>query len=128
MAAVDYTRSYVGVDAVSVSWGGTEFSGETLDDSHFVTPGGHVGVTYFASSGDERDRLSCPSSHVVAAGGTSLNADSVGAYLGGSGWSGCGGCQSSYVSQPSDQRGLLIHNGSHVVSANAMRAGPDVCF
>ena len=43
-----------GVVAVSMSWGGSEFSGETSTSYqlHFTTPAGHTGVTFVASSGD----------------------------------------------------------------------------
>ena len=37
-----------GVVAVSMSWGGGEFSGENSYDSYFTTPSGHSGVTFFA--------------------------------------------------------------------------------
>ncbi len=71
MKAVDYARNYPGVVAVSMSWGGSESAGETVDDSHFATPANHVGVTFFASSGDS-STIGYPaiSSHVVAVGGT----------------------------------------------------------
>ena len=88
MTAVDYVRNYAGVVAVSMSWGGSESSGETVDDSHFTTPAGHTGVTFFASSGDS-STIGYPaiSSHVVAVGGTTLSVDSAGNYLGESAWS-----------------------------------------
>ena len=65
-----------GVVAVSMSWGGSEFSGETSYDSYFTTPGGHNGVTFVASSGDSGAPASYPaaSPNVVSVGGTSLYA------------------------------------------------------
>ena len=42
-AAVNTARNYAGVNVVSMSWGGDEYSGETSDDSFFTTPAGHVG-------------------------------------------------------------------------------------
>ena len=38
-----------GVSVISNSWGEGEFSGETSEDSSFVTPTGHQGVTFLAS-------------------------------------------------------------------------------
>ena len=88
MAAVDFARTYPGVVAVSMSWGEDEYSGETADDVHFVTPPGHVGVTFFASSGDANSiGYPATSSHVVAVGGTNLSTDAAGDYLGESAWS-----------------------------------------
>jgi subtilase family serine protease len=112
--AVDYARQQSGVVAVSMSWGSGEFSGEQNYDSHFTTPAGHVGVTFFGSSGDDGSPSLWPalSTHVVGVGGTSLSVDASGNYLGETGWSGSGGSLSSYVSQPSYQTGLTIHNGS----------------
>jgi subtilase family serine protease len=128
MTAVDYARNYSSVVAVSMSWGGDgESSGETVDDSHFTTPAGHTGVTFFASSGDD-STIGYPaiSSHVVAVGGTALNVTSSGTYISESAWSDGGGGISPFVSQPSYQNNLVVHNGTQIVSTNGMRAGPDV--
>ncbi len=128
--AVNYARNYSGVVAVSMSWGSSEFSGESSYDSDFTTPSGHVGVTFFASSGDSGSPAIWPalSTHVVAVGGTTLSTDSQGDYLGETGWSGSGGSLSTSLSQPSYQSGLVIHNGSSVISANGKRSGPDVSY
>ena len=40
LAAVDTARNWSGVVAVSMSWGGSEFSGESSYDFHFTTPAG----------------------------------------------------------------------------------------
>ena len=40
------------MSAVSMSFGGGEFSGETTYDGTFTTPAGHAGVTFLASTGD----------------------------------------------------------------------------
>jgi subtilase family serine protease len=130
LAGVNYARNYAGVTAVSMSWGGSDFSGQTQDDSYFTTPAGHVGITFFASAGDSGTPSGWPatSSHVVAVGGTTLNVDAAGDYLSESAWSDSGGGLSSVVTQPSYQSGLVIHNGSQVISANGMRAVPDVAY
>ncbi len=51
-AAINTARRYAGVSAVSMSWGGGESSGQSYYDQYFVTPSGHNGVTFIASSGD----------------------------------------------------------------------------
>ena len=85
-----------GVVAVSMSWSGNEFSGETgYDSTYFVTPSGHLGganplgganlfggVTFLAATGDYGAYVSGSSAikpqypacspNVVAVGGTSL--------------------------------------------------------
>ena len=41
------------ISVVSMSWGGSEFTGETyFDNTYFTTPSGHTGITFVASSGD----------------------------------------------------------------------------
>ena len=73
MAGVDYARSRSDVVAVSMSWGGAEFSDETSLDSHFTSSGNKI--TFFASSGDNGAGASWPaaSPNVVAVGGTHIN-------------------------------------------------------
>jgi subtilase family serine protease len=97
--AVNYARSLSGVVAVSMSWGGTEFSGEQGYDSYFTTPAGHLdtsgaagGVVFVASSGDTgATEYPATSRNVLAVGGTVLSADSSGNYLGETAWSDGGG-------------------------------------
>ena len=68
LAAVGYAAAHANV--VSMSWGGSEFSGETADDSDFS----HAGVAFVASSGDDGAPTSWPaaSPNVLAVGGTAL--------------------------------------------------------
>jgi hypothetical protein len=122
--AVDTARNYAGVSVVSMSFGSGEFSSETAYDSHFLTPNGHQGVTFFASTGDDAAPGGYPamSSNVVAVGGTNLNITSGGVYISESGWTDGGGSVSLYESQKSYQNGKV--NG---VSAT-MRATPDVAM
>ena len=72
--AVDWARAQAGVSVVSMSWGGSEFLGETAYDSHFTTPAGHSGVTFVASSGDSGSsgapEYPSVSPNVLAVGGT----------------------------------------------------------
>jgi len=122
MTAVDYARNQPGVVAVSLSWGGGEFSGETTYDAYFTTPAGHPGVTFFASSGDTGAPTSYPSAspNVVSVGGTSLFLSGSG-YSSESGWSGSGGGISAYESQPSYQKGV-------VTQSSTRRASPDIAY
>lgn len=122
--AVDYARRQPGVVAISMSFGGGEFSGETSLDSYFTTPAGHSGVTFLASSGDSGNPAGYPavSKNVVGIGGTRLSVDAAGNYLGESGWSGSGGGVSSFESLPSYQNGVmsgLWHRGSPDVALDA---------
>jgi subtilase family serine protease len=122
MAAVNYARNVPGVVAISMSWGGGEFSGETTYDATFTTPSGHGGVAFFASSGDTGAPVSYPSAspNVVSVGGTSLYLSS-GNYTSESGWSGSGGGISSYESQPAYQKGF-------VTQSTTKRGNPDVAY
>ncbi len=122
LAAVSTAADTPGVSAVSMSWGGGEFSGEQGLDSHFTTPSGHAGVTFVASTGDDGTPAGYPalSPNVVAVGGTALSIDSSGNYLGESAWSDGGGGISQFESQPSYQVGNV--NGF----SSTHRTVPDV--
>jgi subtilase family serine protease len=122
MAAVDYARNYAGVSVISMSWGAGEFSTETGYDSHFTTPSGHTPITFIASAGDSGGVTQWPavSPNVVSVGGTSLNVDSSGNYLGESAWGGSGGGISVYESKPTYQ--------SSVTQSSTKRTGPDVSW
>jgi subtilase family serine protease len=116
MTAVQAAAAHSGVSVVSMGWGTPEFPGETSYDSYFTTPN----VTFLASTGDSGSPGQYPaySPNVVAVGGTTLT-------LGGNnygsetGWSGSGGGQSSYESEPSYQ--AWVQN-------SGMRETPDVSF
>jgi subtilase family serine protease len=103
-AAVDVATQKVlasGSGEVSMSWGGSEYSGEAANDSHFK----HSGVVYFASSGDTGGVTEYPSASpfVVAAGGTTLNRNTDKSFKSETGWSGSGGGPSKYEPKPSWQ-------------------------
>ncbi len=97
MAAVDMANAVTGVRQVSMSWGGSEYAGETAADAHFGS-----GIIYFASSGDIGGKTNYPgtSPYVVAAGGTTLNVKSDGTRISETGWSGSGGGPSQYEPIP----------------------------
>ena len=135
LAAVNSARNAPGVVAVSMSWGGGEFSGETSYDSYFTTPAGHVGVTFLAASGDDGPPPSWPavSANVVSVGGTTLALNSSDNRTSEIGWSGSGGGLSTEVPEPSYQ---TAYAGSSYVQTtlgnyalhNSTRGNPDVSF
>ena len=118
LAAVSYAQSYPGVKAVSMSWGGSEFSTETSYDSYFSA----TGITFFASSGDNGAGVIWPSSspNVVGVGGTTLNLNSNGGVISETAWSGSGGGVSAYETQPTYQTNYGL--------TYARRAVPDVSY
>jgi subtilase family serine protease len=120
LAAVDYARSRSDVVAVSMSWGGSEFSGETSYDSYFTSS---YGAAFFASSGDSGAGVSWPavSANVIGVGGTTLTF-SGGVVSSETAWSGSGGGISAYVAEPSYQ----VAYG--VPGANGKRCVPDVSY
>jgi len=99
--AVDVGSAIANAQEVSMSWGGSEFSSEAGNDSHFT----HPGIVYFAASGDTGGATIYPgvSPNVVSAGGTRINRDNAGNFLSETGWSGSGGGPSKYELRPSYQ-------------------------
>ena len=116
--AVDVASGIPGAREVSMSWGGSEFSGEAANDSHF--PSGN-GIVYFASSGDTGGTTIYPSASpfVVAAGGTHVNTNASGAFVSETGWSGSGGGPSQFEPRPAYQSSIALIVG-------AARGIPDV--
>jgi subtilase family serine protease len=116
LGAVDYAVS-LGAKQVSMSWGSSEFSGETSYDSHF----NRTGVTFTASSGDNGAGVEWPAACplVTGVGGTTLTLDSSGNWMGEAGWSGSGGGVSSYELEPSFQTEW---------QSMGMRTVPDVSY
>lgn len=120
LAAVDKASNLVaaaGGGQVSMSWGASEFAGQTNYDSHFSKPN----VVYFASSGDAPG-VSWPSTSekVVSVGGSSISRAYPGfnfEHL--SSWDEGGGGVSQYVVRPSYQSGIAIVVGT-------MRGVPDI--
>lgn len=107
-----------GASVVSMSWIGGEASSETSSDSHFQAQ--HV--VFLSASGDNGHGAGYPaaSPYVVAVGGTSLTLNSsTGAWVSETAWSGSGGGQSSYETEPAYQMG---------VQTSGKRGIPDVAF
>jgi subtilase family serine protease len=122
LSAVDYASSRKDVVAISMSWGGPEFSDELSYDSHFAAT--DTTAVFFASSGDNGAGASWPASSpsVIGVGGTSLEVASSGFLIAESAWSGSGGGVSAYEKEPSYQITYKI------AKANGMRAIPDVSY
>jgi subtilase family serine protease len=116
MKAEDYARAHA--QYVSNSWGGSEFSGESAYDSHFV----QSGVSFFASSGDTGGVVEYPaaSPNVISVGGTTLHFDSTGAFSSETAWSGGGGGCSQYETATASQQSVSTS------ICGAMRGTPDV--
>src|SRR5260370_27933282 len=110
-----------GASAVSMRFGGGEFSGEPSYDTHFAVNG----VTFTASSGDSGNGVEYPaaSPDVVGVGGTTLTTGAGGSYISETAWSGSGGGQSAMENEPSYQAGYPIAN-----DPNGWRGVPDVAY
>jgi len=125
LAAIDYAKKRKDVVAISMSWGGREFSGETELDTHFQSISN---APFFASSGDSGAGVSWPavSKNVISVGGTSLKLLKTGSNAGQisseTAWSGSGGGVSSFESEPPYQSAYSIPK------AHGMRAVPDVSY
>ncbi|MGP0064558.1 MAG: hypothetical protein ACLQGP_13295, partial [Isosphaeraceae bacterium] len=116
MSAVQTASSTPGVVVVSMSWGFSEFAGETAYDSDFMTPG----ITYVAASGDDPG-VDYPSAspYVLSVGGTTLTLDGAGNYVSETAWTDSGGGYSQYEAEPSYQES---------VQQTGERSTPDVAF
>lgn len=110
-----------GAQAVSMSWGGSEFSSESSYDASF----NRASVTFTAASGDSGAGTIWPavSPYVVAVGGTTLPLDSSGNRTGAeTTWSGSGGGISAYESEPGYQSSYPIP------ATGGKRGSPDVAY
>ncbi len=121
-AAVDLAVSLAGVKQVSMSWGGSESSGETAYDTHFNVNG----PSFFAASGDTGGKTIYPSTsrYVVAVGGTSVATDANGAFTGETGWSAGGGGNSPYEAKPSWQTAVSMTGSGRGVPDISSDADP----
>jgi len=128
LSAVDVARNLPSVSVISMSWGGDEFPGETSYDGVFTTPAGHQGITFVAAAGDQSAGAIWPaaSPNVLSVGGTSLTLSS-GNYLSETAWSGSGGGQSKYESEPAFQAAVQS-SGARTVPDVAYDADPNTGF
>ena len=99
-AAVD-RAALMGANAISNSYGGSEFSGEVSSESHY----NHPGVAVTVSSGDNGFGVEFPaaSQYVTAVGGTHLERAANARGWTETVWSGAGSGCSAYISKPSWQ-------------------------
>ena len=121
LKAIDYAASRKDVVAISMSWGGPEFTDETSLDSHFKSISK---ASFFASSGDNGTGASWPASspNVISVGGTTINLKNDSSFISETAWSGSGGGVSAYESEPDYQKSL------NIPKANGMRAIPDISY
>jgi hypothetical protein len=120
-AAINTARNIPAVNVVSMSLG---FPESTYHGSlPLTTPTGHIGITFVGASGDSGlaggSDWPAVSPDVLAVGGTTLYVDGSGDYLSEVAWSGSGGGQSQFVSEPAYQRSAV---------SNGKRVTPDVAF
>ncbi len=101
LLAAESTAVALGATVVSNSWGSSESSGETSDDSYFD----HPGVAITVSSGDSGYGVEWPaaSGFVTAVGGTTLKLNANNTRSSETVWSGSGSGCSAYESKPSWQ-------------------------
>jgi subtilase family serine protease len=99
-AAVD-RAALMGANAISNSYGGSEYSAEVTDQSHY----NHPGIAVTVSSGDSGFGVEFPaaSQYVTAVGGTTLRRDASARGWSETTWSGSGSGCSAFVSKPSWQ-------------------------
>lgn len=103
---------------ISMSWGVSEFNGETGYDAYFSA----TNVTYFASSGDAAGvNWPCTSKNVVCVGGTTLNMSASHTYVNSTAWANTGGGYSTQVAIPSYQTSNSNITGSY-------RGVPDIAL
>jgi hypothetical protein len=119
LAAEDYARKHA--QYVSNSWGGSESSGESSYDSHFV----QSGVSFFVSAGDSGLPAEYPSAspNVISVGGTTLTFNSDGSFQSETGWSSGGGGCSAYETATAAQSSFSQYAQ---VGCGGKRATPDV--
>ena len=100
LSTAEDTAAKLGANAISNSYGGSEWSSETSYDSHY----NHPGIAITVSSGDSGYGVQYPaaSPNVTAVGGTSLT--KAGGGWTEAAWSGAGSGCSAYEAKPSWQK------------------------
>lgn len=125
LAAVAYAASRPDVVAISMSWGGSEFSTEASSDTSFISVSG---ANFFASAGDDGTGVIWPSvsSNVTGVGGTELifNGNVVSMETA---WGDSGGGLSAYEPEPSYQTSYGVKStfGRRAVPDVSYNGGPD---
>jgi kumamolisin len=115
--------SPTGAGEVSMSWGGSEWSGETTLDATFASANSK-NIVFTASAGDEPGPIyPSTSPYVVSVGGTTISRSLVnGNYQYEIGWDDAGGGRSTVEAEPTYQSSIPA---VHAIAAGA-RATPDV--
>jgi subtilase family serine protease len=95
------TTAQLGANVINNSYGISEYSAETTEESHY----NHSGVAITASSGDNGYKTQFPASsqYVTAVGGTTLKPAQNARGWSETAWSGTGSGCSTYISKPSWQ-------------------------
>ena len=112
LSCVSYAVNTLHANVVSMSWGASEFSSETIYDTAFNSPT----TAFVASSGDNGSGVSWPASsiNVVGVGGTSLQLSVSEAITSETAWRGSGGGVSSYTPLPTYQNQTVKTSGRNV--------------
>lgn len=120
LAAVRYAAA--SARYVSMSWGGTEFLGETSYDTYFKASG----VSYFAAAGDTAGAVIYPSASpdVLSIGGTTLHS-SGDAWVSETAWSDAGGGCSAYEPPSASQKAYPTYDQT-TANCRTKRATPDI--
>ena len=133
MAGVDYARNVPGVSVVALSWGGSEFRGQSKYDAMLGTPANHTGVTFVAAAGDvgssHGPNWPASSPSVVSVGGTSLFIKTAdGTYSTEVGWRNTTGGASRYERRPAYQSQISPVGSTRLVPDVAYDADPNTGF
>ena len=121
-AAVNYARQQAGVSAISMSWGSDDNASnaaydQNLSNTYLVTPSGHQGITFVASSGDDgHPSFPAESPNVLAVGGTDLYLTTGGAITNETAW------------KPTTSGGQTWSGGGGISKEFAGRKVPDVAY
>lgn len=131
LSAANYAATTLGADVVSMSFGGSEWSGQASATRAYFA---NTKASFVAASGDYGHGILYPaaSPHVLAVGGTTLSVSTAGTYQGEVAWSGSGGGLSAYESAlPSSWPSVTsidIVNAWHTASQPGGRPVPDVAY
>jgi subtilase family serine protease len=111
--AAQYLVSHNGGGEISMSWGGTDNSGETSLDPIFNNAS-LSNVVHLASSGDTGGVVIYPSAspYVFSVGGTTINRDANGNFVNETSWTSGGSGKSKYETRPSFQNSVQTVVGS----------------
>jgi hypothetical protein len=120
---VKYARTVQGMSVISMSWGSSDYSGESAYDAVFTAPTGHKGETFVAASGDQGTaggpEWPAVSPNVLAVGGTTLSLQTDGTVIGETAWIDSTGGVSQYEGEPAYQ---------DVVQTTGARTTADVSY